>query len=932
MRRPRLTVGTRLMVILAMLAAFSTSSALLLQHRALAQDLGHAAQERLVSASRGADLLLAQHLGRMADRYTAISHTPEFRANLRTANTPTLSYYARQLVENQQAQAIAFLDSRGQRVAAAGAAKLVDAAVEAVTLSAHEDGVTRDCVVAPAAGSVLSSDGSDSSHSASSSRSRRAAPDYYVPCSYTASVQATVKGLDGKPFAVAAVPLSEGRRRIGTLIAFEPIRLETVRTWSILCGAEVSFVDSGAPSGDSSGAIVHDGPEIALHATLSLTRERETLTNARDNLLVAGLLAVIAAIAASVLLARQFVHPIREIRAATERVGRGDLGITIAIQREDELGDVARAFNATVATLRRSQTRLEVAQRLARFSDWDLDVETGIVEGSAEFTRIFSFGDSGPVALSSLLAKIHDQDRAALQLLLDQCGQEGRPFQVEVRARDEDGDEQILHLQGQRVHEEGQSARVQASVQDVTERKRFEEQIRLLAYDDSLTGIGNRRYFAQQLKTQLEKAQTQDLGLALLFIDLDRFKAVNDTLGHSAGDELLQAMSSRIVKTLRNEYESLRLSGSKEVTVARLGGDEFTVLLFGVTEYGVLERLASRLLEALAEPCQLQGQQVVVTGSIGISLSPHDGVAAEDLLRSSDTAMYHAKSDGRNRFRFYKPAMQRAAMERWRLENRLRRAIDREELRVYYQPRIRVETGQISHVEALLRWRDPELGAVSPQDFIAVAEESGLICGLGEWVIQQSIEQVCAWRKAGWKIGVSVNLSSFQLQPGLEWDIAAEFDRTGADPDWVEFEVTESAVLENEDVAIGVLQSLRSFGCRISLDDFGTGYSSLSHLARLPVTALKIDRSFVENIATDSDAAGLVEAIVATAKVLRLDVVAEGVETEIQRDLLAEMGCDEMQGFLFGHAVSAEALTQLLAESRDEPRRRKKKRRVPARD
>ena len=503
---------------------------------------------------------------------------------------------------------------------------------------------------------------------------------------------------------------------------------------------------------------------------------------------------------------------------------------------------------------------------------------------------------------------------------------------MEVRARDEDGDEQILHLQGQRVHEEGQAARVQASVQDVTERKRFEEQIRLLAYDDSLTGIGNRRYFAQKLETQLEKAQTQDLGLALLFIDLDRFKAVNDTLGHSAGDELLQAMSSRIVKTLRNEYESLRLAGSKEVTVARLGGDEFTVLLFGVTEHGVLERLASRLLEALAEPCQIQSQEVVVTGSIGISLSPQDGVAAEDLLRSSDTAMYHAKGDGRNRFRFYQPVMQQAAMERWRLENRLRRAIDREELRVYYQPRIRVETGQISHVEALLRWRDPELGAVSPQDFIAVAEESGLICGLGEWVIQQSIEQVCAWRKAGWKIGVSVNLSSFQLQPGLEWDIAAAFDRTGADPDWVEFEVTESAVLENEDVAIGVLQSLRSFGCRISLDDFGTGYSSLSHLARLPVTALKIDRSFVENIATDSDAAGLVEAIVATAKVLRLDVVAEGVETEIQRDLLAEMGCDEMQGFLFGHAVSADALTQLLTESRDEPRRRKKKRRVPARD
>jgi diguanylate cyclase (GGDEF)-like protein len=620
------------------------------------------------------------------------------------------------------------------------------------------------------------------------------------------------------------------------------------------------------------------------------------------------------------------VHPIREIVSATERVGRGDLEFTVNVRRKDEFGDVARAFNATVATLRRSQARVEVAQRLARFSDWDLDVDAGLVEGSPEFARIFSLGEAaGAVPLQRMLDRIHGEDRESLRSLLLSCATDGRPFRVDVRTCGEPADAQILHMQGQRVVEEGRSG-VQASVQDVTQRKRFEEQIRLLAYDDSLTGIGNRRFFAQQLDRQLEETVDVDSKLALLFIDLDRFKLINDTMGHSAGDELLQTTSSRIVATLGGqEFRDLRTSANGNVTIARLGGDEFTVLLPGADDDEVVGRFAERLLTALAQPSSIQGQTVVVTGSIGISMCPRDGTQAEDLVRSSDTAMYHAKGDGRNRYRFYHASMQEAAMERWRIENRLRRAIEREELGVHFQPRTRVDTGRIAQVEALVRWRDPELGAVSPDDFIAIAEESGLICALGSWVLQQSVQQVKRWRDDGWEIGVSINLSSHQLQPGLLLEVADQFQRAEVDPGWIEFEVTESALLVDEVVAVDVLERLQKLGSRISLDDFGTGYSSLSHLARLPVNALKIDRSFIEPIAEDADAAGLVAAIVATAKVLRLDVVAEGVETEAQRELLEEMGCDEMQGFLFGHAVNAESLEAVLKESQARLGDRRKK-------
>jgi diguanylate cyclase (GGDEF)-like protein len=914
MIRPRFTVTLRMMTILAALAAFSTSIALLLQDRALSHDLDRAAEERLERASGAADLLLAQHLLRMSDRYASISHTPEFRANLRTGNQPTLEYYAQMLVEEQSATAVAFLDAEAALVAAHGENAVVEAALDAIA-SVDADGA-RECIANLAWGSELLVNEDEAAMLGT--RSEQAYTTGFVACSDASRLaQSTLIGRNGVPIAVASVPLIDGERTVGILVVAEELSDETLNTWSRLCGAELSFA---LPESDPAGrelALVRSTLEIQLLANQSRSIEAEILDHARRNIMAAGLLALIAAIAAGVLLARHFVHPIREIQRATERVGRGDLESRIAVTRQDELGDVARVFNATVATLRRSQTRLEFVQQLAHFSDWALDVETGVVEGSPEFYRIFALDDSLVVPLRSMLARIHEGDREPLHALLDACAREGRPFGVDIRALPPDSTPIILHMQGQRVCEPGRSDRVQASVQDITERKHFEEQIRMLAYDDSLTGIGNRRFLAQRLATELNRVSTDGGGLSLLFVDLDRFKLINDTLGHSVGDEVLQAASARISATLRKESEK-HGSQLSEVTIARLGGDEFTILLPGVVETATLEAVAQSLLSALAKPSSIMGQQIVITGSIGISVCPRDGLSSEDLLRSSDTAMYHAKAEGRNRYRFYEPEMQEEARERWRIENRLRRAIEREELQVHYQPRIRVATGRIDRVEALLRWRDPVLGAVSPENFIAIAEDSGLICSLGAWVMKESINQVKRWRDEGWEIGAAINLSVHQLEPDFVKLVRETLEEAAAEPSWIEFEVTESALFEDQEVGIRVLEEIKALGCGISLDDFGTGYSSLNYLARLPVDTLKIDRSFVENIATDPDAAGIVSAIVATAKVLRLEIVAEGVETEAQREILEEMGCDEMQGYLFGHAVSPKMIEPMLEEAKPE--------------
>jgi diguanylate cyclase (GGDEF)-like protein len=440
-------------------------------------------------------------------------------------------------------------------------------------------------------------------------------------------------------------------------------------------------------------------------------------------------------------------------------------------------------------------------------------------------------------------------------------------------------------------------------VQDVTERKRQEARIEHLAYHDALTGLPNRAMLMDRLARTLAHAQRARQQVAVVFLDLDRFKLVNDTLGHHVGDQLLQEVARRLREALRDDD-----------TVARVGGDEFQVVLGNVAGASDAARVAEKLMLVLSEPFVLEGQELHVTASLGVSLFPRDGASGELLLKYADTALYEAKGEGRNAYRFFSAEMNVQAHGRLQLENDLRRAVERDELVLHYQPQLDLATGEVSAVEALVRWRHPRRGLVPPNAFIPMAEETGLVLGIGEWVLAEACRQVGAWQRAGVGLPrVAVNISARQLQrPGLDGAVRRALAASGLAPQALELEITESSVMLDPQHARAVLQSLRDLGVQLSIDDFGTGYSSLAYLKRLPLDRLKIDRSFIHGFPADGDDAAIVETIIVMTHKLGLRVIAEGVETLEQRLQLERQGCDEMQGFLLAHPVPADELPALL--------------------
>jgi diguanylate cyclase (GGDEF)-like protein len=393
--------------------------------------------------------------------------------------------------------------------------------------------------------------------------------------------------------------------------------------------------------------------------------------------------------------------------------------------------------------------------------------------------------------------------------------------------------------------------------------------------------------------------------LAVLFLDLDRFKQINDSLGHSVGDELLRAMGKRV-------HEAVREGD----TLARLGGDEFTLLLPGIHNAAEAARIAEKLLDGVRQPFQLQGRELYVTTSIGISLYPEDGVDAESLIRSADIAMYRAKEQGRDRFQLYAPAMNAQAVERMGLEHGLRKALAQDQLVIHYQPIIEVATGRIHGTEALLRWRHPDLGLVPPDDFIELAEMTGLITPMGPWILEEACGRTRAWQRGTrFYFSVAVNLSARQF---LERDLVSQVKRalrtTGLEARFLELEITESVAMQSAETTLRTLKELKALGVRISIDDFGTGYSSLAYLKRFPIDTLKIDQSFVSDIGTDADDSAIASAVIAMAHGLGLRVVAEGVEREEQLDFLRRQRCDHYQGYLFSRPLAADAFGALLRD------------------
>jgi diguanylate cyclase (GGDEF)-like protein/PAS domain S-box-containing protein len=453
-----------------------------------------------------------------------------------------------------------------------------------------------------------------------------------------------------------------------------------------------------------------------------------------------------------------------------------------------------------------------------------------------------------------------------------------------------------------------------AVIQDISESKRAaaalkesEEQFRQLAHYDSLTLLPNRALFYDRLSHGLAQARRNKSTLAVLFIDVDRFKHVNDTFGHMAGDQLLKQISHRLAQCVRGED-----------TVGRLSGDEFAVVLTRISVPEDAATVAHKIVDALNHPFQLEGAELFVTASIGITVFPTDSTDQDTLIRNADVAMYRAKERGRNNYQFYTPEMNARTREMLSMESELRRALERDEFVLHYQPKVSLATGRITGVEALLRWRHPERGLVPPGDFIPLLEETGLVVQTGDWVLRAVCAQLKEWERAGLEpVPVAINLSARQfLSPNLGQTIKRVLGEHDVHSGLLEVEITESSIMTNAEEAIRTLEYLQTLGVQAAIDDFGTGYSSLSYLKRFPLRALKIDRSFVRDITTDVDDATITQAVISMAHSLGLKVIAEGVETEAQLEFLQRYGCDEVQGYLYSKPIPGDECATMIAEER----------------
>ena len=451
--------------------------------------------------------------------------------------------------------------------------------------------------------------------------------------------------------------------------------------------------------------------------------------------------------------------------------------------------------------------------------------------------------------------------------------------------------------------EEGNVVNYVVVFSDISDTKRVQTALHEMVNHDALTGLPNRRLLNELTGHALRRAEREKSNVAILFIDLDRFKVINDTLGHQVGDKLLMQVSSRLRDVMRESD-----------TVARLGGDEFLVMMDSLRDVEDASRVAKKIVSTLQAEFVIDGKDIFIGASVGISVYPGDGDDVDNLIKAADIAMYKVKSEGKNNYRFYSSDLSENAVERFTMETQLRRALERQQFELYYQPQVSLKTGRIVGAEALVRWQHPELGVVSPAKFIPVAEETGLVVQIGEWVLRESARQMVEWTGQGLDLkSISVNVSGVQVQRSNFADtVYGILVETGCDPALLELEITESVVMNNTEYVISVFARIKEPGVRLAIDDFGTGYSSLSYLKRLPLDKLKIDQSFVRDLTSDPDDKAIASAVIALARSLGLKVIAEGVETQEQIDTLVSMGCDDVQGYFYGRPMPADQFSAVL--------------------
>ncbi|HEX2672577.1 MAG TPA: EAL domain-containing protein [Polyangiaceae bacterium] len=578
------------------------------------------------------------------------------------------------------------------------------------------------------------------------------------------------------------------------------------------------------------------------------------------------------------------------------------------VRRMLEAGDVAAHLLAT-------EQRLKETRRLAKLGDWEWDPATQTLTLSDEAQTALGLGDQVHLGISDLLDHVRATDRPQVRALLE-ADPNYQTVSLDHRVLLPNGEQRSVHHEVVCVPDwKTQRSVFRGTVQDLTDQRRNEATIEHLALHDPLTGLPNRAYLTQRFESELQRSR-EEAGGAILHVDLDGFKRVNDSLGHRAGDDLLLQTKDRLTQCLA--AFSSASGDAKTTMLARFGTDEFVLLVPKAANCGGAEKLAGQILSAIAEPFSCVGQEVFLSASIGIAPFPIAARDAQSLLRNADAAMYEAKLSGGGRFQYHSEGSQPRALARLDLERGLRHALDRNELELFYQPKVDCRSRAVLGVEALLRWRRDGAQLVSPVDFIPLSEELGLIVPIGEWVLRQACSQARTWLDEGRRLSVAVNLSARQFrEQNLLGVIVEVLESTRLPPELLEVEITEGTLMHDVRHVAGVLTALRTMGVRVAIDDFGTGYSSLAYLRSLPIDTLKIDRSFVRDVTTNRDSAAIASAIIAMSKSLQLHLVAEGVETEEQLQFLADHECEEAQGFLISRPLAVADFARWLG--RDAP-------------
>jgi diguanylate cyclase (GGDEF)-like protein len=582
---------------------------------------------------------------------------------------------------------------------------------------------------------------------------------------------------------------------------------------------------------------------------------------------------------------------------------------------------VRYALRASLAAeaMRRSRESLARAQRLAGMGNWTVH-DDGRMDCSAELARLLGIGaDCAPChTAEGFLSHVAPGDRARVSGARERLRRDGLPYQLEFMLERRDGATRTVLEQASRVVDErGQTLGIEGITQDITERVQARERIRQLAHYDGTTGLPNQQFFAELAGPALELARRRGTRCAVLHLDLDRFKGVNDTFGRSSGDAVLQTVAERLRAWIRgSDLASVNLAPVEQGVLARVGGNAFTLLITGLATQEHAATVAQRLITAIAQPIEVQLQSLVLTASVGIAIFPSDAQDLPELTRAAEQAAYAAKSAGRAQHRFFDEQMNAHATSRLLLEVELRRAITNGELRLHFQPKVDARSGALVGAEALVRWQHPKRGLVPPNQFIGLAEDTGLILPLTDWVLESACSSLRAWRDAGLpELPLSVNLAAASLTgTSLVGKLDALMQRFGLVPAMLTLEVTETMLMRDVESGIALLEALRAKGYGLSLDDFGTGFSSLSYLKRFPLDELKIDRAFVTDAARGGRDGALAAAIVALGRELGLRVVAEGVETPAQKMFLLRHGCTAQQGYLFSRPVPAAPFESMLRE------------------